>query len=212
MLKRTTISLALFISLASVSLFFSQGPTWVDAACEGNCRNADFLGNDFWHVVRNSDNTMTLFVNGFPSSSPPQIGSTPNMPALKAYNGQVLIVVRGTDPNHAVWVNRWTGSSWIGWFNLQMGTTTNSPDMNVFGNVLYLFVSGTDGNKQIWKNSFTTFWPGWGSIGAGGFDSAQTCSSSLTIRAGGCKTSGCFRHASVDGNIWTGPFAGDPCP
>lgn len=190
---------------------FLPGEGSVGAACQQNCRNAGFLGNQFWSVLRNPNMTMTVFRNGFIFNPQPQMGKTTHLPALEVLNGQVFLAVRGDDPNGGVWTNRWTGSSWTGWANPQQGATTNSPDMSVFNNSVHLVVAGIDPNKGLWLNRYTSAWLGYIIMG-GSFTSSQTCASS-SLRIGGCRTDGqCWRLTTTNLVTWTPLAVGDPCP
>jgi hypothetical protein len=193
-----------------LSLMLFSGSGWADA-CPEKCRNASFLGTNFWTAVRNPTNTITVSRNGL-SVSPQPGGTTPNLPAVQGFGSQVFLVVRGTDINQGVWANQWTGSSWTGWYNVNAGMTTNSPAMEVFNNTLFLVVSGVDINKGLWVNRWTTTWVGWSGV-ASQFTSAQTCASGSNIRVGGTRTDGqCWRLTSTTGTTWSGPMVGSPCP
>ena len=202
---------AVIVGMLSLVLFLGQGGRVVEAACAERCRNAAFLGSDFWWAVRNSDNTISVFRNGFLFSPQPG-GTTPNLISLQVFSGQVFLAVRGTGTQQGVFVNRWTGSSWTGWIRPQQGSTTNSPDMSVFSNSVHLAIAGTDlPNRGLWLNRYTSAWLGWVGI-ANLFTSAQTCASS-SLRVGGCRTDGqCWRLTTTNLGTWSGPTLGNPCP
>ena len=153
---------------------------------------------------------MTVFRNGF-IFNPQPTGTTTHLPALEVLNSQVFLAVRGTDPNGGVWVNRWTGSSWVNWTNPYQGTTTNSPDMSVFNNSIHLAVTGTDPDKGLWLSRYTSAWLVYILMGDL-FTSSQTCASS-SLRIGGCRTDGqCWRRSTTNLTSWTNFTVGDPCP
>lgn len=200
-----------WIVLFSILSSLSYGEKSVDAACEQNCRSATILSQRFWSSMRKTDSTIEVFRDGFSFSSQPG-GTTTHLPALQAFNGQVFLAVRGTDPNGGVWTNRWTGSSWAGWTNPQNGSTTNSPDMSAFNNSVHLVVAGTDlPNRGLYLNRYTSAWLGY--IGMSNlFTSSQTCASS-SLRIGGCRTDGqCWRRTTTNVVTWTAVAVGDPCP
>jgi hypothetical protein len=91
------------ITTVILSFFLFSSTAWADV-CPEKCRNASFLGTNFWTAVRNPTKPITVSRNGLPLSPQPG-GTTPNLPAVQGFGSQVFLVVRGTDINQGVWAN-----------------------------------------------------------------------------------------------------------
>jgi len=91
-------------------------------------------------------------------------GATIAGPAATLYQGELNLVVRGTDDG--IYHTRQVGGVWTGWTPLG-GLTPSEPAAVEFNGELWAFVPGTD--ARIYANRFNgASWSGWGEVPGGG--------------------------------------------
>jgi hypothetical protein len=91
-------------------------------------------------------------------------GATAAGPAAAIYNGELSLIVRGTD--NAIYYTRMNSGVWTGWTPLG-GVTLSEPTAVAFNGELWVFVRGT--TDRVYVNRFNgVSWSGWSEVPGGG--------------------------------------------
>jgi hypothetical protein len=128
-------------------------------------------------------------------------------PAADAQNANNLdVFVQGTD--HALWYQRWDGTSWSGWQSLGGKLTSSPAATSPSSGVIDVFVRGSDG--VLWTRSTTnggTSWSAWHSLGGrvpSGTGPAVTAQNANRLDVFVQGTDGALWHKSYIGTSWSG--------
>ena len=125
---------------------------------------AAVIGDTLHIVVRGSDNgiwhakvdTSTLSMIG---SWTKISGSTPSAPDLTIHGQELYLAVRGS--NSKIYINRYDGSSWLGWESIPTGSTPLSPAIKILGEKIYVMVTGNSNRLWIIEKDPVTGWGSW---------------------------------------------------
>ena len=125
---------------------------------------AAVIGGTLHIVVRGSDNgiwhakvdTSTLSMIG---SWTKISGSTPSAPDLTIHGQELYLAVRGSD--NKIYINRYDGSSWLGWESIPTGSTPLSPAIKILGEKIYVMVTGNSNRLWIIEKDPVTGWGSW---------------------------------------------------
>ena len=91
-------------------------------------------------------------------------GATPSAPDLAVNSqGYIYLAVRGM--KNKIYINRYYGSSWLGWERIPTGATAQGPAITFDSNDnLHVMVTSSTGNGRIYhcyKDSDTNTWTSW---------------------------------------------------